>query len=52
MFKPEPDKLLKYLADTSNKARLLPENRLRMGIRNGHPEEILRLLQSFRKAVT
>ncbi|MBU2512505.1 transcription-repair coupling factor [bacterium] len=50
-FQPEPEKLLKYLADPKNKARLLPNNKLILGLHNADPEEILRFLQSFKKEI-
>ncbi len=50
-FKPEPQKLLAYLAEPGNQARLLPDNRLAVASKAGDPQEIIRFLQSFRKAV-
>ncbi len=51
LFQPEPEKLLTYMADSKNKAKLMPDNKLILGLHNAEPEEILRFLQSFRKEI-
>ncbi len=50
-FKPEPEKLLAYLADTKNKVRLLPDNRLLIQSQNATPEDIMRFMHSFHKQI-
>lgn len=50
-FTPEPEKLLAYLGDRSNRARLMPDNRLVIEMENAGPEEIIRWLHSFKKDI-
>ncbi|MCG8333506.1 MAG: transcription-repair coupling factor [Proteobacteria bacterium] len=50
-FKPEPQNLLNYLAESKNMAKLLPDNRLLVQSQNAKPDNIIRFLHSFRKQV-
>jgi transcription-repair coupling factor (superfamily II helicase) len=50
-FKPEPERLLAYLADTKNRAKLTPGNRLLIRLQNASAEGILRYLQTFCGAI-
>ncbi len=50
-FKPDPEVLLNYLGDPKNKAKLLPDNRLIVGISASEPQEILQFLHGFKKEI-
>ena len=50
-FQPDPERMIAYLGNPQNKAKLLPDNKLIIEMHEADQEQIIRFLQSFRKEI-